>query len=129
MPACRMRPRWIYGVYRIGHPAEISGRSAQDFVAPLLADASPAQLRLAIDYGAGRAAGIRPQDLVGAIANETSLGGRDIGAIEIADRFSLVEVPEAAADEVIAALKASSVKGRRAPPPGRPLRWSGCPGG
>lgn len=33
---------------------------------------------------------IRPQDLVGAIAGETLLGGRDIRAIEIADRFSLV---------------------------------------
>jgi ATP-dependent RNA helicase DeaD len=63
--------------------------------------------------GAGRAAGIRPQDLVGAIANESSVAGREIGAIEIADRFSLVEVPEAAADEVITALKASSIKGRR----------------
>jgi ATP-dependent RNA helicase DeaD len=56
---------------------------------------------------------VRPRDLVGAIANETSLSGRDIGAIEIADRFSLVEVPAAAANEVIAALKASSVKGKK----------------
>jgi ATP-dependent RNA helicase DeaD len=64
--------------------------------------------------GAGRSAGIRPQDLVGAIANESSLSGRDIGAIEISDRFSLVEVPERAADEVIAALRASSIKGRPA---------------
>ena len=63
--------------------------------------------------GAGRAAGIRPQDLVGAIANESSVPGRDIGAIEIADRFSLVEVPEPFADEVITALRASSIKGRR----------------
>jgi ATP-dependent RNA helicase DeaD len=63
--------------------------------------------------GAGRAAGIRPQDLVGAIANESSVSGRDIGAIEIADRFSLVEVPERAADDVIAALRASTIKGRR----------------
>ncbi|HYQ68166.1 DEAD/DEAH box helicase [Actinophytocola sp.] len=64
--------------------------------------------------GTGRAAGIRPQDLVGAIAGESRLTGRDIGAIEIADRFSLVEVPESAADEVIAALRGSSIKGRRA---------------
>ena len=63
--------------------------------------------------GAGRAVGVRPQDLVGAIAGETRLSGRDIGAIEIADRFSLVEVPESAADEVIAALRASTVKGRK----------------
>jgi ATP-dependent RNA helicase DeaD len=64
--------------------------------------------------GAGRNAGIRPQDLVGAIAGESGLSGRDIGAIEIADRFSLVEVPESAADEVIAALRRSTIKGRKA---------------
>ena len=63
--------------------------------------------------GAGRAAGVRPQDLVGAIANESRLSGRDIGAIEIADRFSLVEVPESAADDVIAALRATTVKGKK----------------
>ncbi|KUP97259.1 DEAD/DEAH box helicase [Thermobifida cellulosilytica] len=63
--------------------------------------------------GIGRNARVRPQDLVGAIAGETELSGRDIGAIEIADRFSLVEVPEASADAVISALKNSTVKGRR----------------
>lgn len=63
--------------------------------------------------GAGRGAGIRPQDLVGAIAGESRLSGRDIGAIEIADRFSLVEVPEDAADAVIRALRGATIKGRR----------------
>jgi ATP-dependent RNA helicase DeaD len=65
-------------------------------------------------FGIGRSAGIRPQDLVGAIAGESGLAGRDIGAIEIADRFSLVEVPEAAANDVIAALRRSTIKGRKA---------------
>ncbi|HEX3623755.1 MAG TPA: DEAD/DEAH box helicase [Acidimicrobiales bacterium] len=64
--------------------------------------------------GAGRTAGIRPQDLVGAITGETRLGGRDIGAIQIADRFSLVEVPDAAVDEVVKALRATTIKGRKA---------------
>ncbi|MDQ1653376.1 MAG: ATP-dependent helicase DeaD [Cryptosporangiaceae bacterium] len=63
--------------------------------------------------GLGRAAGVRPQDLVGAIAGETELRGRDIGAIEIADRFSLVEVPDQAAEDVIAALKGTTIKGRK----------------
>jgi len=63
--------------------------------------------------GTGRSSGVRPQDLVGAIANESSLSGRDIGAIEIADRFSLVEVPESAADDVVAALRRVSIKGRK----------------
>jgi len=65
-------------------------------------------------FAVGRDAGIRPQDLVGAIAGESRLTGRDIGAIEITDRFSLVEVPESAADEVIAALRRSTIKGRKA---------------
>jgi ATP-dependent RNA helicase DeaD len=64
--------------------------------------------------GAGRRAGVRPQDLVGAITGESPLSGRDIGAIEIADRFSLVEVPEHAADTVISALRATTIKGKRA---------------
>ena len=62
----------------------------------------------------GHAAKIRPQDLVGAIANETSLSGRQIGAIEITHKFSVVEVPITAADEVISALKATLIKGRKA---------------
>ncbi|RUL88406.1 DEAD/DEAH box helicase [Tautonia sociabilis] len=63
--------------------------------------------------GAGREAGVRPGDLVGAIANEAGISGRLIGAIEIADRFSFVEVPEDVADEVVAALRASTIKGRK----------------
>ncbi|WP_169980320.1 DEAD/DEAH box helicase [Tautonia rosea] len=63
--------------------------------------------------GAGREAGVRPGDLVGAIANEAGISGRMIGAIEIADRFSFVEVPEEVAGEVVAALRSSTIKGRR----------------
>jgi ATP-dependent RNA helicase DeaD len=64
-------------------------------------------------FGIGRRAGLRPQDLVGAIAGESGLSAREIGAIQITDRFSLVEVPEAAADMVIAAMQRSTIRGRR----------------
>ncbi|HET9074993.1 MAG TPA: DEAD/DEAH box helicase [Solirubrobacteraceae bacterium] len=64
--------------------------------------------------GLGRAAKVRPQDLVGAITGETSLQGREIGAIELADRFSLVEVPADRIDEVIQALRRTKLKGRKA---------------
>ncbi|SEQ97270.1 MULTISPECIES: DEAD/DEAH box helicase [Lentzea] len=63
--------------------------------------------------GAGRSSGIRPQDIVGAITGETNLKGRDIGAIEIADRFSLVEVPGPAANDVIEQLRDATIKGKR----------------
>ena len=64
--------------------------------------------------GAGRSAGVRPQDLVGAIAGESRLTGRDIGSIEISDKFSLVEIPDSAVDEVIQALRGTTIKGRKA---------------
>ena len=63
--------------------------------------------------GGGRVVGLRPQDLVGAITGETSLSGRDVGGIEIGDRFALVEVPRERADEVVAALRATLIKGKR----------------
>jgi ATP-dependent RNA helicase DeaD len=63
--------------------------------------------------GAGRQAGVRPADLVGAIANESGIDARSIGSIDIADRYSIVEVPEDSADEIIAALSSSTIKGKR----------------
>ena len=64
--------------------------------------------------GAGRGDGVRPQDLVGAIAGETHLRGNDIGAIRIFDRFALVEVPTDAVDRVIDAMKATTIRGKKA---------------
>ena len=58
--------------------------------------------------------GVRPQDLVGAIAGETHLRGNDIGAIRIFDRFALVEVPTDSVDRVIDAMKATTIRGKKA---------------
>jgi ATP-dependent RNA helicase DeaD len=74
---------------------------------------SPAGEMTRVFIGAGRIAGMRPQDLVGAIAGGSALSGRDIGAIEIADRFSLVEIPESSVDDVITALRATRIKGKK----------------
>jgi ATP-dependent RNA helicase DeaD len=56
---------------------------------------------------------MRPGDLVGAITNEAGLQGGDIGAIQIADGFSLVEVPAGAAEQVIRALRAATIRGQK----------------
>jgi ATP-dependent RNA helicase DeaD len=66
-----------------------------------------------IYVGAGRLANIRPQDLVGAIANEGGIAGGLIGAIQITDRFSLVEVPEELAEQVIKGLGKSNIRGKK----------------
>ncbi|QDT15173.1 DEAD/DEAH box helicase [Alienimonas californiensis] len=60
---------------------------------------------------AGRDSGVRPGDLVGAIAGETHLSGGDIGAITIAPSFSLVDVPQQAADTVIQSLSRGGLRG------------------
>ena len=61
----------------------------------------------------GRKAGVRPGDLVGAIANETGLEGRQIGPIRIADNFSVVGVPERKADDVVAAMRTTMIRGKK----------------
>jgi ATP-dependent RNA helicase DeaD len=66
-----------------------------------------------IYIGLGRIAGIRPADLVGAIANEAGLTSREIGPIQIADKFSLVGVPAESVDRVIAALRGASIRGKK----------------
>ncbi len=66
-----------------------------------------------IYVGAGRKAKIRPGDLVGAITGEMGLDSTSIGAIQIWDRHSIVEVPASLADAIVAALTASTIKGRK----------------
>ena len=62
---------------------------------------------------AGRLARVRPGDLVGAIANELQLDASVVGAIQIQDKFSIVEVPDEIADDIIDALRNTTIKGKR----------------
>lgn len=88
---------------RPGGPHGRTGRAAS----------SSAMTKLHI--AAGRAIGIRPGDLVGAIANEAGLDSCILGAIEVSERFSLVEVPEEMADGIIEALTRTRIKGHKVP--------------
>ena len=62
----------------------------------------------------GRKAGVRPGDLVGAIANETGLVGREIGPIRISEAYSVVGVPEASVEHVIDTMQSTTMRGKRA---------------
>lgn len=64
--------------------------------------------------GLGRKAGLRPGDLVGAIANEAGLSGREIGPIRISDHYSVVGVPESSLDQVIRSVHNTTIRGKRA---------------
>jgi ATP-dependent RNA helicase DeaD len=63
--------------------------------------------------GGGRRVGLRPGDLVGAITNEAHVPGSVVGAIQINEGFSLVDVQESVADPVIGALREATIRGRR----------------
>lgn len=61
----------------------------------------------------GRRQGLRPGDLVGAIANEAKLDGHAIGMIDIFDDVSYFEVPERTVPQVLEALRRTTLRGRR----------------
>jgi hypothetical protein len=60
----------------------------------------------------GRNASVRPQDIVGAIANEAQIPGRAIGAIDILDAYTFVDIPQEFVDKVIGAMRSTKIKGR-----------------
>ena len=66
-----------------------------------------------IFFGAGKKAGIRPADLVGAIAGEAEVPSNLIGPIQITESFSVVDVPEEMAEKVIAAVGAGGLRGKK----------------
>lgn len=61
----------------------------------------------------GRSHGVKPGNIVGAIANEASIDSQYIGAIEIYDNFSTVDLPEGMPAEVSETLKKTRVAGQR----------------
>ena len=68
--------------------------------------------RLFID--SGRDDGIRPGDIVGAIANEAGVPGQAIGAIDIYDRFTFVDVPAQYKEQVLAGMSGAAIRNRGA---------------
>ncbi|MEN3290754.1 MAG: ATP-dependent helicase DeaD [Burkholderiales bacterium] len=63
---------------------------------------------------AGRNAGIRPADIVGAIANEAGVPGKAIGAIDIYDDFTFVDIPAEYQAQVIDGLSGAMLRSRQA---------------
>jgi ATP-dependent RNA helicase DeaD len=63
--------------------------------------------------GAGRVEGIRPKDLVGAITGEAGVRSSEIGAIQIAEHFSVVEISDGVAYQVVDALRGAKLIGKK----------------
>jgi ATP-dependent RNA helicase DeaD len=69
-------------------------------------------VRLFMDVG--RKNGLRPNDIVGAIANEAGIPGRAIGAIDIYDDFAFVEIPAEYKEQVLQAMQRTRIRNQRA---------------
>jgi ATP-dependent RNA helicase DeaD len=61
----------------------------------------------------GRAQGIEPADVIGAIVDNSHLEGEDIRNVRVLERFSFVEVPAARSREVIDKVSGSAVRGTK----------------
>lgn len=72
--------------------------------------AEPGMQRLFVNVG-GRQ-GVRPADLVRTIATEAGIPGGDVGAIDIHDDFSFVEVPRTVMERAITGLRRARIAGR-----------------
>jgi ATP-dependent RNA helicase DeaD len=72
--------------------------------------AEDGMVRLFID--AGRRSGVRPNDIVGAIANEAGVPGKAIGTIDIYDRFTFVEVPKQYQEQVLQRMANATIRNR-----------------
>jgi ATP-dependent RNA helicase DeaD len=103
--------------------AEETGRTTtpeqqEDDIATFAAVSPPARgprgevgmVRLFINVG--RNQGARPQDFVGAIANEAGIPGRAIGAIDIFDDYAFVDIPRDLVAPVLEAMRGAKIKGR-----------------
>ena len=60
----------------------------------------------------GKKQGIRPGDILGAIAGESCIPGDLVGSIDLYDRYTFVEVPREVASEVLDAMKNARIKAK-----------------
>jgi ATP-dependent RNA helicase DeaD len=86
--------------------------------------------RVRLQMSIGKRDGVRPADIVGSIANEAGVAGRDIGPIEIRESSTYVSVPADAVDRVLQKVGRARFRGRAvnlrvagpSAPPGRKRR-------
>ena len=91
--------------------ALLSKRSVTTEVAPANTPTNvPAWAKLFVGIGARD--GLQPGDLLGTITGEANVSGDTVGRIEIKENYTLVEVHDSVAQDVIAALNGRTICGR-----------------
>lgn len=118
------------GAVKMGHEATITGSEGDEEEIPVAkpfrektrgekrpSKGKAARPRMGVGthlfIGMGRAAGLRPKDIVGAITGESGVHSHKIGSIQISERFSLVEVANDVAQQVLQALRSGTIRGKK----------------
>ena len=60
----------------------------------------------------GKRDGVRPANILGAIAGESGISGNLVGSIDMYDNYTFVDVPQNMASEVLDAMNQAKIKGR-----------------
>ncbi|MFK7738350.1 MAG: DEAD/DEAH box helicase, partial [Pirellulaceae bacterium] len=63
--------------------------------------------------GVGHSDGVRPGNIVGAVANEVGIAGSDIGSIQINETYSTIDLPAGLPQDVIGVLQQTWVSGKQ----------------
>jgi ATP-dependent RNA helicase DeaD len=71
----------------------------------------PTAPRAKLLVGVGRAQGVEPADIVGAIVENSNLEGEDVTGVRVLERFSFVEVPADRAGDVVRDVAGKRVRG------------------
>ena len=85
----------------------VTGSSDYDFENT---GAEEGMVRLFINIGKKQR--VKPGDILGAVAGETGMPGSLVGAIDMYDKYTFVEVPKEYGREVLEAMKNAKVKGK-----------------
>ena len=72
--------------------------------------AEEGMVRLFINIG--KKQHVKPGDILGAIAGESGIPGRLVGAIDMYDKYTFVEVPREYGKEILQAMSDSKIKGK-----------------
>lgn len=91
----------------LGTTSDLEEKSSYDFDHT---GAEEGMVRLFVNIG--KKQNVKPGDILGAIAGESGMPGKLVGAIDMFDKYTFVEVPREYGKEVLDAMKNAKVKGK-----------------
>jgi len=102
--------------YRVNAIEEYMGETVQHGTVKLVDDLSGMNLKppmVTLQIDGGRKDKVRPGDILGALTGEGGIPGKQVGKIDLFDRFAYVAVERPVARQALEVLSQGKIKGRR----------------